>query len=210
MNPDPGTVEQAMVELSSPEMWPAGRRARALIRDESRLRKALAEHEAQRFDRATATAVRDRTEDLLETLQAIASDDEFWDGIRIGEPMPAEYDRVLCDLDPHAFELLLEACGYRSPPPPPAGELVDETLAELAAALERPPGCVPPQAAVSQARRGLILTIWRVRRQVRDPNPTPASPSRLRSAGRTAARAARWIIPRDNPASCRGCGCRDR
>ena len=158
-------------------LQPRERRAHALIRDEYRLREALADHEAQRFDLATAEAVRERTEDLLETLQIIASDDEFWDDIRVGDPIPEKYDRTLRGLDPNAFELLLGACGYRAPPPPPASELVDETLAELTAALERQPDGRPLPTAVSQARRGLILTIWRVRRQIADPTPTPASPS---------------------------------
>ena len=177
------------------EMRPEQRRARALIRDEHRLRKVLADHEAQRFDLATAASVRDRTEDLLETLQAMAADEEFWNQLQAGYPISEEYDRTLSNIDAHAFELLLEACGYRAPPPPTAGELVDETLNELAAALESQSGARPSPAAVSQARRGLILTIWRVRRQIQAPNPTPATPSRLRSAARTAGRAARRLIP---------------
>ena len=47
------------------------RRARGLIRDEGRLRAALAEHEKRRFDVDTAQAVRYRVEDLLETVSLI-------------------------------------------------------------------------------------------------------------------------------------------
>jgi hypothetical protein len=174
---------------------PAGRRARALVRDEFRLRRALADHEARRFDLDTLATVRSGTDDLLETLTAIARDDAFWDGLGRGEVLDEDWRAVLARVDPTAFETLLHASGYHNPPPPPAGELVDDTMRELADALRLNRSEPDRRAAIGRARRGLLLTIMRIRRQIVRTEPSPVEPAVLRSIARSTLTVARWVIP---------------
>src|SRR6516165_8333659 len=65
------------------------RRTRALIRDDERLRVALAEHEKRRFDVDTARMVKYRVEDLLETVGLIAQDDDFWNRLENADHPPS-------------------------------------------------------------------------------------------------------------------------
>lgn len=112
------------------------RRTRALIRDDERLRVALADHEKRRFDVDTARIVRYRVEDLLETVGLITQDDDFWNRLEnVNRPPSSEQLARVRQIDPLAFAALLEAAGYRSPPPPPVEELVDETIQALIVAV---------------------------------------------------------------------------
>lgn len=174
-------------------------RARGLIRDEVRLRSALAELQKRRFDVETAQTVRDRVEDLLETVGLIAQDDDFW--ARLSDfnrpPSSQQLERVR-RLDPLAFAALLEAAGYSSPPPPPADELVDDTIGALVDALtsstDEPTGRVG--GYVGLARWQLRTLVMRVRRQISLQQAPELAPSVLRSSARSVGRAARWLIPR--------------
>lgn len=171
------------------------RRTRALIRDEGRLRVALAAHEKRRFDIDTALTVRFRVEDLLETVGLIVQDNDFW--TRLSDvnrpPSSQQLDRVR-QLDPLAFAALLEAAGYTSPPPPPVDELVDDTIRALIVALTSFNGGRADQ--VGGARWQLQILVMRVRRQISEQETPELAPSVLRSAARSLGRAARWLIPR--------------
>jgi hypothetical protein len=172
------------------------RRTRSLARDEHRLRTALAAQEGRRFDVDTAQVLRERTEDLLETVALIAADDDFWGRLERAAaepPTAAQLDR-LREFDGAALAVLLEVSGYATPPPPPVDELVDDTLADLAAALDRPDG--GGGARVRAAQNSLITFTWRVRRQVTELEPTPLEPSLLRASARRLGRAARWLLPK--------------
>lgn len=171
------------------------RRTRALIRDEGRLRAALAAHEMRRFDVDTALTVKYRVEDLLETVGLIVQDDDFW--ARLGDvnrpPSNVQLDRVR-ELDPLAFAALLEAAGYMSPPPPPVDELVDDTIQALIVVLTSSTGVRPDQ--MGGARWQLQTLVMRVRRQISGQETPELAPSVLRSSARSLGRAARWLIPR--------------
>ena len=170
------------------------RRARALIRDERSLTAAI-DHQARlRFDADAARLLRDRTEDMLETLAAIGHDEEFWELIAQGQAVPADRLERLRRLDPDALPVLLEACGYHTPPPPPAGELVDEVMTELVAALHADPGEHIGER-IDRARSGLFLTVSRLRRQLGVEVESPAQGSCLRTIGRRAAQVARLLAP---------------
>jgi hypothetical protein len=172
------------------------RRARAVVRDEGRLRSALADHEKRRFDIDSALIVRYRVEDLLETVRAVASDDEFWNRLIDIERPPShmQLERVN-EIDTLAFAALLEAAGYRSPPPPTADVLVDDTIEALVAA-----ATVTDTASavkrVDSARFYLRTLVERVRRQIIEEQAPEISPNVLRSSARSLGRAARWLIPR--------------
>jgi hypothetical protein len=170
------------------------RLTRALIRDEGRLRAALAEQEKRRFDVDTALTVRYRVEDLLETVSLIVQDDDFW--VRLSgidrPPSFVQLERVR-ELDPLAFAALLEAAGYRSPPPPPVDELVDDTIQALVVALTSSTTVYPDQ--VGGARWQLQTLVVRVRRQISEQETPELAPSILRSSARSLGRAARWLIP---------------
>jgi hypothetical protein len=171
------------------------RRTRALIRDEVRLRAALAEHEKRRFDIDTALTVRCRVEDLLETVGLIVQDEDFW--VRLTDvnrpPSSQQLERVR-QLDPLAFAALLEAAGYASPPPPPVEELVDDTIRALIVALTSFTGGRADQ--LGGARWQLQTLVMRVRRQISEQQTPELTPSVLRSSARSLGRAARWLIPR--------------
>jgi hypothetical protein len=171
------------------------RRTRALIRDEGRLRAALAEHEKRRFDIDTALTVRYRVEDLLETVGLIVQDDDFW--VRLADvdrpPSSQQLERVR-QLDPLAFAALLEAAGYVSPPPPPVDELVDDTIRALIVAVTSFTGGRADQ--VGGARWQLQTLVMRVRKQISEQETPELAPSVLRSSARSLGRAARWLIPR--------------
>lgn len=174
------------------------RRARGLIRDEGRLRSALAEHEKRRFDVDTAQAVRYRVEDLLETVSLIVQDTDFWTRLSdIDRPPTSQQLERLRQLDTLAFAALLEAAGYASPPPPPASELVDDTVHALMVALTSSTDSHIEQThQVGFARWQLQTLVMRVRRQI-SPQQTPElAPSVLRSSARSLGRVARWLIPR--------------
>jgi hypothetical protein len=171
------------------------RRTRALIRDEGRLRAALAEHENRRFDLDTALTVKYRVEDLLETVSLIVQDNDFWTRLTDVNRPPShlQLDRIR-QLDPLAFAALLEAAGYTSPPPPPVDELVDDTIRALVTAVtsSRDVGI----DRVGGARWQLQTLVIRVRRQISEQEVPELAPSVLRSSARSLGRAARWLIPR--------------
>jgi hypothetical protein len=171
------------------------RGARALIRDEGRLRTALTEHEKRRFDVDTALTVKCRVEDLLETVGLIAQDDDFWNRLtNINRPASLQQlDRVK-QLDPLVFAALLEAAGYDSPPPPPVEELIDDTIRALIAAVTTFADTNPNQ--VGGARWQLRTLVIRVRHQIKQQEVPELAPSILRSSARSRGRAARWLIPR--------------
>jgi len=171
------------------------RRTRALTRDEGRLRAALAEHEKRRFDVDTALTVKYRVEDLLETVGLIVQDDDFWARLTdINRPPSYQQLERVRQLDPLAFAALLEAAGYRSPPPPPAGELVDDTIQALIVAVTSFTASGVDQ--VGGARWQLRTLVMRVRRQINEQVAPELAPSVLRSSARSLGRAARWLIPR--------------
>jgi hypothetical protein len=171
------------------------RRTRALIRDEGRLRAALAEHEKRRFDVDTALTVRYRVEDLLETVGLIVQDEDFWARLSdVDHPPSAQQLERVRQLDPLAFAALLEAAGYTSPPPPPVDELVDDTIQALIVAVTSFTGDRADQ--VGGARWQLLTLVMRVRRQISEQQPPEPAPSVLRSSARSLGRAARWLIPR--------------
>jgi hypothetical protein len=182
------------------------RRARSLARDESRLRQALAAHEGRRFDVDTAQVLRERTEDLLETVDAIAHDDDFWERLEraAAEPLTADQLDRLRELDGTTLAVLLEASGYATPPPPPVDELVDDTIADLATALDAAARPLPDAAwgqddqrqRVRAAQNSLITFTWRVRKQVTELTPSPLEPSLLRASARRLGGAARWLLPK--------------
>src|SRR5215472_1139475 len=171
------------------------RRTRALIRDEGRLRAALAEHEKRRFDIDTALTVRYRVEDLLETVGLIVQDEDFW--VRLTDvnrpPSSQQLERVR-QLDPLAFAALLEAAGYASPPPPPVEELVDDTIRALIVAVTSFTGGRADQ--VGGASWQLQTLVMRVRRQISEQQTPELTPSILRSSARSLGRVVRWLIPR--------------
>jgi len=172
------------------------RRATAVIRDEGRLRSALADHEKRRFDVDSALIVRYRVEDLLETVEAVAHDDDFWNRL-IDVERPPSYEQLerVKEIDSLAFAALLEAAGYRSPPPPPADVLVDDTVVALVnAATVTDPASAAQR--VKAARWYLLTLVMRVRRQIREEQVPEVAPSILRSSARSLGRAARWLIPR--------------
>jgi hypothetical protein len=167
---------------------------RALIRDERRLRAAIAHQEQLRFDADAAVMLRERTTDMLETLAVLGHDDDFWAHVGRGSALPPDRLSRLRSFDPGSLTVLLEVFGYRSPPPPSVDVLVDEVSAELATALQG--GSTPPSAAaIQRARAGLLLTHSRIRRQL-DAGPAyAAGPGVLRTAARRAAETAGWVIP---------------
>src|ERR1700733_1663225 len=171
------------------------RRARGLIRDEARLRSALAEHVKRRFDVDTALTVRYRVEDLLETVGLIAEDADFWTRLSdVNRPPSSQQLERLSQLDPLAFTALLEAAGIFPPPPPPVDELVDDTIRALIAALTSSTDDHTGQ--VGLARWQLRTLVMRVRRQITTEQAPELAPSVLRSSARSLGRAARWLIPR--------------
>jgi hypothetical protein len=171
------------------------KRTHALIRDEGRLRAALAEHEKRRFDVDTALTVRYRVEDLLETVGLIVQDDDFWTRLAdVNRPLSHEQLQRVSQLDPLAFAALLEAAGYTSPPPPPADELVDDTIQALITAVTSLRDVEIDE--VGGARWQLRTLVMRVRRQINEQDIPELAPSVLRSAARSLGRAARWLIPR--------------
>jgi hypothetical protein len=174
------------------------RRVRGLIRDEGRLRSALAEHEKRRFDVDTAQTVTYRVEDLLETIGLIVQDADFWTRLSdINRPPTSQQLERLRHLDTLAFAALLEAAGYASPPPPPADELVDDTVQALIVALSSSANSHIEQTNQADFARWQLQTlVMRVRRQISSQQTPELAPSILRSSARSLGRAARWLIPR--------------
>jgi hypothetical protein len=171
------------------------RRTHALIRDERRLRTALAEQENRRFDVDTALTVKYRVEDLLETVSLIVQDDDFWSRLTgVNRPPSDQQLQRIRQLDPLAFAALLEAAGYASPPPPPVDELVDDTIQSLITTMTSLRDVEIDE--VGGARWQLRTLVMRVRRQINEPEIPELAPNILRSAARSLGRAARWLIPR--------------
>jgi len=160
---------------------------------EFKLRTALAAHENARFDLKTAVILRDRVEDLLETVRLVAHDENLWSRLQENSgPLTDEQLDSLRKIDEPTFAVMLEAAGYRDPPPPPVNELVDETLDALEIALQMNDPYERAQR-IADARAALITFTWRVRRQIT--TDTPVQPSRLRVIARKLGRVARRFIP---------------
>jgi hypothetical protein len=203
-----------LVILSPMEQPPAeipltsdARRVLGLTRDERRLAKAVEEMERpfdravgrleeRRFDEETAQRLKDRLDDLLETMTTILYDEVFWDKLSSADRTltSAEVKR-LADVRGAALADLLRMAGYVNPPKPPVEELVDETLSSLAVALmaEDPHG----SGAVSQAQSHIASMLYRVRRQIDYASKRPAlSDHLILDAARVLGSGARWLIPK--------------
>src|SRR5262249_12876128 len=150
--------------------------------------------EKRRFDVDTATTVKYRVEDLLETIGLIVQDDGFWARLTdVRRPPSYEQLERVRQLDPPAFAALLEAAGYRSPPPPPVDELVDDTIRALIVAVTSFRDCGIDR--LGGARWQLRTLVIRVRKPVNEQEIPELAPSVLRSSARSLGRAARWLIP---------------
>ena len=146
------------------------RRAEALTRDEHRLRVSLERHAANTFDLNAVRAVRAHTRDLLETLSFLAQDDAFWRKLEDQVAVLGTKElAALASFDDFEFGALLIACGYRTPPPPPVNELIAEVRTALAAALD----IDPTPEVIAEARRRLFAWLYRVRRQIQEPDDAP-------------------------------------
>jgi hypothetical protein len=170
------------------------RRARALIRDEGRLRSVYAKYENQRSDLEVAGLVRDRAEDLLETVSAVAQDEEFWQKLHNGVPSRIQLERI-AQLDTGAFAVLLEAAGYSSPPPPAVEVLVEEMRDALEAAAKDSFSDADAANRIRSARRSLTILTMRARHQIPRNRPLGVEESGLHSAAASLGKAARRLIP---------------
>lgn len=161
---------------------------RTLLRDERAVAEAL------EFDLGTAGDLRARLDDLLETISVIGHDDDLWnrmaDAAESGPMTPAQFDR-LTEVTTMALPVLLANFGYRCPPPPPAGELVDDTIAALGAALAADGDRVE---LVREARWYFLTMSMRIDRQL-ERAPAAAKPSTLRRCARQAGTDARDLVP---------------
>lgn len=168
---------------------------RALVRDEGRLRETLQVHQERLFDVETATALRDRLDDTLDSVQRLVDDDLLWHELDLGAQALGQRTELpeLVDLAWVSLPPVLEAFGYRSPPPPPASQLVDETVAAMAAAFEAGPE--ERRERIARARQRLVMLRMRVLRQVSEEIPDEVKPSALRRAGDMAARTTRTFLP---------------
>ena len=166
---------------------------RALMRDEGNLRKALKHDEELRYDRDTAVELRDRLDDLLESITAIARDDELWRKLAdaADEPLSDEHFDTFADLAAGDLARLLEVFGYHCPPPPPVDELVDSTVEALGAARI---ATGDRRVLIQDARWHLITFGLRVGRQI-ELAPPAAGPSTVRRLARRAGSVARQLAP---------------
>ncbi|MCR6485029.1 hypothetical protein M8542_19565 [Amycolatopsis sp. OK19-0408] len=166
---------------------------RALVRDEGRLRQAVQRDQALRYDRDTAVELRERLDDLLESITALARDDQLWHVMAetADEPLTDEQFSTFADLAAGDLARLLEVFGYHCPPPPPVDELVDDTLDALGAAR----AVEGDRAALVWAARWHLITFgMRVRRQI-ELAPPAAAPSTVRRVARHAGSVARQLLP---------------
>lgn len=140
-------------------------RARALIRDEGRLRQALELHKANRFDIGTFHRVRLSVAGLMETLEALVHDEQFWRDLEDkGHVLEVEEIDAFRWFDDAAFAVLLTTCGYASPPPPSVDELISDTQHSVGVALQAASGV----DQIAEARRRLHVFLYRTRRQLSD------------------------------------------
>jgi hypothetical protein len=184
------------------------RRVLAMMRDERRLAEAVERRVERpfdsaverlvdrRFDYETAQRLKDRLDDLLETMTTVLHDDVFWHELSTADPeLTSDQVARLADIRGAALAELLRMAGYVNPPKPPVDELVDETLSSLALALtaEDPGG----SGAVRQAQSHLASMLYRVRRQITYASERPALTDHLvLDAARVLGSGARWLIPK--------------
>ncbi len=165
-------------------------RTHALCRDESRNRRALARHQANRYDLDAIRQVHLSVEALLETLGFIVADDRFWTDLsnRAHVLEQREID-ALGWFEDGALGALLTACGYHSPPPPPVDQLVEDTRHAVGFALAEK----PRPEMIDEARRRLEIFLYRTGRQLEAIEEGPSvgtAPSISRRVGRVARK---WI-----------------
>jgi hypothetical protein len=171
----------------------SARRARAVARDERNLSAATYRAAQRTFDARAAERLRDRLEDLLETMTTVVHDDVFWQTLadEAATPLSDEQLRRITEIDGAALAQLLRLAGYTTPPRPPVDELVDEALGSLAVALDTAPG----KEAVHVARAELAALLYRTRRQIRFGPPRRIDDHVMRAAARHLGSAARWLLP---------------
>ncbi|HET9647369.1 MAG TPA: hypothetical protein VFP34_03960 [Microlunatus sp.] len=169
------------------------RRVRAIARDERSLTSAAYRAEQRTFDARAAERLRDRLDDLLETMTTVVHDDVFWQTLatEAATPLSDEQLRRITEIDGAALAELLRLAGYTTPPRPPVDELVDEALGSLAVALDTAPG----EEAVRVARAELAALLYRTRRQIRFGPPRRIDDHVMRAAARHLGSAARWLLP---------------
>jgi hypothetical protein len=106
-------------------------------------------------------------------------------------PLTAMQVDMLSEATESALPLVLGKFGYRCPPPPPAGELVEDTVAALATALTAD---VDRPAMVKQARWHFLTMSMRIHRQL-DQAQSIARTSVLRRCARRVGSTARVLVP---------------
>lgn len=175
------------------------RQLHALIRDDVALRRGLQDAENARFDDDTADRLRSQLESLLETVHSVALDDQLWE--RLSQAAYPPLTRVQLDeltsLVWTALPVLLEAFGYRCPPPPPAHQLVDDTQVSLGAAFAAGGVLVAGHERgelVRQARWYFLTFTMRVRRQI-EFAPLGARSAAVRQAARETSSVASTLAP---------------
>jgi hypothetical protein len=166
---------------------PAVQQLRMAIRDQRALASAL------ELDRATDAEFRDLINNVLESVDHIAADDELWGQLAEAAGQPLDVDWSQFDhVASSALPYVLTACGYHEPPPPPAAELSEDFLAALASATTVSRTARP--AAVQAARARITALAGRIREQISFPVPAPVRRKWLRRLARGACWLAREVI----------------
>ncbi|KJK43562.1 hypothetical protein UK23_32775 [Lentzea aerocolonigenes] len=169
------------------------RHLRALIRDDANVRRGLRDAESALYDHDTTDRLRELLDSLLETIYSLAQNNELWERLEDAAERPItreELDELNC-LVWTALPVLLEAFGYRCPPPPPASKLVDDTQVSLGAALTAGDD---RRELVRQARWYFLTFTMRVRKQV-DFAPLGIRSAVVRQASREASSVAGTLVP---------------
>ncbi|WP_370967354.1 hypothetical protein [Amycolatopsis sp. cg9] len=164
-----------------------------LILKERDLSKEAKELHARLFDQETALMLRGKLDDLLSTISSIATDDNLWSNL--ADPSKhaplslQEIEKITSDA-PLALPYILKTWGYSTPPPPPAEDLVNETVGALRASLSFQGD---RRTAAQEARWQVITFEMRVRRQIPRLD-NHADTTKLTNAVLTACTRARQLI----------------
>lgn len=167
------------------------RRARALIRDNGRLRRELERHRDNRFDLTVLAEVHEASRAVLETLDAIAADDGLWSALGDrAEALADSHIEALGFFDDELFGALLSASGYSTPPPPRVEDIIAATRDALGHALE----VGVSTDAVDRARVQLSRFLYRCRRQLGENEEEPTRAA-VTSLGARVANVATAVTP---------------
>ncbi|MBA8792856.1 uncharacterized protein YoaH (UPF0181 family) [Friedmanniella endophytica] len=135
---------------------------------------------------------------MIQTMRAIQRDESFWDSLVSGSHLGIREKNwaswvSLAEVGVQDFAAILQACGYVTPPPPPATRLA-ESLMDAIGEIGAIRSVSDPTVLIRNVQQEMIYAVLRIERQVKKIDPKSSGGS-LAAVAKQLGKHAREIVP---------------